>query len=269
MGTGTGSGASTSATGAGEPKVHAAELRTVHKGTGGSIKLVPTDLIVPRGATLVLLGPTGGGKSLIFGLLAGLVAPDGGLVLHGGQAVKTEDPETRRRIGIVPQDAVLFPHLTVAGNAALVSRWLGASIERVEARLLELAQMLRLDDDALATYPAALAPALRPRALLLRALMLDPPLLLLDEPFAGLDPQSRASLQDEVHLLFRHLGKSVVLATSDLALAAHLGDLVAFVAGGRVLQVGPLAELDERPHDNTVTRFLGAQRRLWQLGGAS
>lgn len=265
MGTGPGTGA----TGTGEQAAHAAELKTVHKGTGGAIKLAPTDLVVPRAATLVLLGPTGGGKSLILGLLAGLVSPDGGQVEQAGLPVKVDDPEGRRRVGIIAQDAVLFPHLTVAGNAALVSRWLGASIDRVEARLLELAQMLRLDDEALATYPVALAPALRPRALLLRALMLDPPLLLLDEPFAGLDPQSRASLQDEMHLIFRHLGKSVVLATSDLALAAHLGDLVAFVANGRILQVGPLAELDERPHDNTVTRFLGAQRRLWQLGGAS
>lgn len=251
------------------PAGHAAELRGVHKGTGGAMVLAPTDLVVPTGSTMVLLGPAGGGKSLILDLLAGATAADAGQVLVHGEPVRVGDGEQKRRLGYVPQHAMLFPHLTVAGNAALVSRWLGAKIDRVEARLIELATMLRLDDEALATYPDALAPSLRPRALLLRALMLDPPLLLLDEPFEGTDPQARASLQDELNLLFRHLHKTVVLATSDLALAAHLGDQVAFVDQGRVLQVGPLAELDTRPQSPTVTRFLGAQRRLWQLGGAS
>src|SRR5262249_11102178 len=149
-------------------------------------------------------------------------------VLVGGTPVVPETAlSIRRRTGYVIQDGGLFPHLSARDNAALLARHLGWTEDRVGARLEELAALVRLDPAILGRYPAELSGGQRQRVGIMRALMLDPDLLLLDEPMGALDPMVRARLQEDMKRIFAGLGKTVLLVTHDLVEAAYLGDEVA------------------------------------------
>ena len=242
-------------------------LRGVSKRFGAVEALQPIDLEIDAGRTTVLIGPSGCGKSTLLRLLAGLLRPDAGEILCQGQALEQTDIEDwRRRLGYVIQDGGLFPHMTGRQNAALMARHLGWDDGRVETRLRELLELTRLPADALERYPAELSGGQRQRVALMRALMLDPPLLLLDEPLGALDPMVRAGLQADLREIFRRLGKTVVLVTHDMGEAAFLGDAIVLLRQGRLLQRGGLEDLLERPADPFVSRFINAQRSL--LGAA-
>jgi osmoprotectant transport system ATP-binding protein len=163
-------------------------------------------------------------------------------------------------MGYVVQDGGLFPHQTAAGNASLVARYLGWSRVRVAARMAELAGLVRLPADFLTRYPAQLSGGQRQRVGLMRALMLDPAVLLLDEPLGALDPLVRAELQADLRDVFRALGKTVVLVTHDLAEAAYFADDIVLLRDGRVVQRGRPAELVRAPAEPFVTQFIQAQR---------
>jgi osmoprotectant transport system ATP-binding protein len=238
-------------------------LRAVSKRYGPRTVLDGIDLEVAAGQRVALLGPSGGGKSTALRLLVGLVVPDAGAVEVLGEAMTAASaPALRRRLGYVIQDGGLFPHLTAADNAALMARHLGWSPARIDARLAELARLVRLPDDALGRYPVQLSGGQRQRVSLMRALLLDPAVLLLDEPLAALDPMVRAELQDDLRAVFARLGKTVVLVTHDLAEAHHLCDELVLLAGGAIVQRGDLADLRERPATPFVTAFVEAQRGL-------
>jgi osmoprotectant transport system ATP-binding protein len=166
----------------------------------------------------------------------------------------------RRRLGFVVQGGGLFPHLTAAGNAALMARYTRWEEPRIRARLDELAQLVRLPLELLSRFPAQLSGGQAQRVSLMRALMLDPDVLLLDEPLGALDPITRYELQDDLHAIFARLRKTVVLVTHDLAEAAFFGDRIALMREGRIVQLGTLRELSQAPADPFVTRFLQAQR---------
>jgi osmoprotectant transport system ATP-binding protein len=239
------------------------ELRGVRKRLGGREVLHPTDLDVPAGRTTVLLGPSGCGKSTLLRLMLGLLWPDDGQVRFDGRPLAPGDVlAARRRMGYVVQDGGLFPHLTAAGNAALVARFLGWPDARVTARLDELAALARLPPEFLGRYPAQLSGGQRQRVGLMRALMLDPTVLLLDEPLGALDPMVRAELQTDLRQVFRALGKTVVLVTHDLAEAAFFADAVVLLRDGRVVQRGRLADLARAPAEPFVTQFIAAQRAV-------
>jgi osmoprotectant transport system ATP-binding protein len=239
------------------------ELRGVAKSYGGREVLRPTDLTVAEGRTLALIGPSGCGKSTLLRLMIGLALPDRGEVLFRGERLAPESlVATRRRMGYVLQDGGLFPHLTAAGNAALLARHVGWPDARVRARLAELAAMVHLADDALARYPAELSGGQRQRVSLVRALMLEPEVLLLDEPLGALDPMIRAELQDELRAVFRRLGTTVVLVTHDMAEAAFFGDRIALLRDGAIVQEGTFDELARAPAEPFVTRFVSAHRAL-------
>lgn len=236
-------------------------LRAVSKRYGPRTVLDRVDLEVGAGQRVALLGPSGGGKSTALRLLVGLVLPDAGEVRVLGTAMTaTSAPGLRRRLGYVIQDGGLFPHLTAADNAALVARHLGWPPARIGARLAELARLVRLPDDALGRYPVQLSGGQRQRVSLMRALMLDPEVLLLDEPLAALDPMVRAELQDDLKGVFAGLGKTVVLVTHDLAEAAHLCDDLVLLHEGRIVQRGGLDALRSAPVAPFVTAFVKAQR---------
>jgi osmoprotectant transport system ATP-binding protein len=163
-------------------------------------------------------------------------------------------------MGYVVQDGGLFPHLTAAGNAALLARWLGKSATWIVNRTHELADLTHFPLDGLDRFPAQLSGGQRQRVGLVRALMLDPAVLLLDEPLGALDPLVRADLQDDLREIFRRLGKTVVLVTHDLAEAAHFADDVILLRDGRIVQRGPFDDLLRRPADDFVVRFIQAQR---------
>jgi len=241
------------------------ELAGVCKRYGAQEALAPTDLSCASGATTVLIGPSGCGKSTLLRIVIGLITPDAGTVRVGGALLGPHNVRALRlRMGYVIQDGGLFPHRTARGNVSLMARHLGWEAERIDARVRELAELARLPESALDRYPAELSGGQRQRVSLMRALVLDPDLLLLDEPLAAIDPLVRAELQDDLRAIFRQLGKTVLMVTHDLAEAGFFGDTIVLLRDGRVVQVGTLNSLMEAPADPFVTRFLRAQRRVLQ-----
>jgi osmoprotectant transport system ATP-binding protein len=237
------------------------ELQGVSKAYDGRPALRPTDLAIPAGQTTVLIGPSGCGKSTLLRLLLGLIRPDAGTVRFAGTPVGVDNAvELRRRMGYVVQDGGLFAHLTARGNIALLARYLGWSQPRVNSRVTELIELTRFPADGLDHYPIQLSGGQRQRVGLMRALMLEPDVLLLDEPLAALDPIVRADLQADLRRIFRALGKTVVLVTHDLSEAGFFGDLLVLLRDGQIVQQGTLTDLTETPADPFVTRFVKAQR---------
>lgn len=233
------------------------QLVGVSKSYRGVVAVHPTDLEIQAGRTTVLIGPSGCGKSTLLRLMVGLVQPDTGQVLFQGTPITPASArELRQQIGFVVQDGGLFPHLTARGNVTLMARYLG----RPTDRLAELVELTHFPADKLDHYPAQLSGGQRQRVSLMRALMLDPALLLLDEPFAALDPLIRYELQADLRDIFRKLNKTVVLVTHDLAEAGYLGDEVVLLQAGRIVQQAPYRQLIEQPADEFVTRFITAQR---------
>jgi osmoprotectant transport system ATP-binding protein len=235
------------------------EFRGVAKRYGGVEALKPTTLSLGRGVS-VLLGPTGSGKSTLLRLLAGLSRPSEGEVHLWGLRVTPESiGRLRRRIGYVIQEGGLFPHLTAEQNVTLAARYFGWNAARIERRLGELIELTHFPHDGMARFPAQLSGGQRQRVSLMRALMLGPELVLLDEPLGALDPMIRAELRADLREIFKLLGQTVVMVTHDLVEAEHFADRVVLLRGGAVVQQGPLADLVERPADEFVARFISAQ----------
>jgi osmoprotectant transport system ATP-binding protein len=235
-------------------------VRRVSKRYGATVALDDVSLEAAPASTHVLLGSSGSGKSTLLRVVLGLVAPDRGEVLIDGAAVT---PRARGhllgRVGYVVQEGGLYPHLTVRGNVSLPAEALGWSPERTAARVRALADLTGFDEAMLRRYPAELSGGQRQRVGLMRALVLDPPLLLLDEPLGALDPIVRADLQGELRRLFGTLGKTVLLVTHDVREAVLLGATITLLRAGRVVQQGTFAELARKPAEPFVTEFLGAQ----------
>ena len=244
------------------------ELRAISKSFDRAPALASIDLVVPSGRTTVLIGPSGSGKSTLLRLMMGLIRADRGTVRFDAQEVTPATaPLLRRRMGYVIHSGGLFPHLTARGNIALMARYLGWDGARIAARVEALAALTRFPADGLDRYPAQLSGGQRQRVGLMRALMLDPDVLMLDEPLGALDPIIRRDLQTELKEIFAALGKTVVLVTHDIGEAGYFGDLIVLLQGGRIVQQGTLAELLERPADGFVERFITAQRSLLDQGG--
>lgn len=240
----------------------------VSKSYDGTRVLGPVTLAVRERTTLALIGPSGCGKSTLLRVLVGLVAPDTGTVLVDGDEMTAARAERlRQRIGYVIQEGGLFPHLTARGNATLMARHLGWSDARIAARLEELASLVRLRADLLGRYPAQLSGGERQRAALLRALFLDPDVLLLDEPFGALDVLVRSELRAELREVFRSLAKTVLLVTHDLADASALAERILVLSEGRVVDEGTFEEIAARPAGTFAARFVAAARPAREFAG--
>lgn len=236
-------------------------LRGVEKHYDGRTVLGPISLEIPAGRTTALIGPSGCGKSTLLRLLIGLTGPQAGEVFFDGEVVKPDTARALRlRIGYVIQDGGLFPNLTARGNVALMARYLGRETRAIADRIDELARLARFPMSGIDRYPDELSGGQRQRVGLMRALMLDPDALLLDEPLGALDPLVRAELQEELREIFRGLGKTVVLVTHDLGEAAYFADRIVLLRDGRIVQEGTPSDLWNRPADPFVTRFVQAQR---------
>jgi osmoprotectant transport system ATP-binding protein len=239
-------------------------LENVSKSYDGKPALLPTTLDVPPERCLALIGPSGCGKSTLLRLIVGLLLPESGSITIGGARLSAETrTELRHRIGYVIQDGGLFPHLTAAQNVALLARHLGWDDARCRARLEELAGLAQLPPELLDRYPSQLSGGQRQRVGLMRALMLDPEVLLMDEPLGALDPIIRSHLQQDLRSIFHRLKKTVLLVTHDMGEAAYLGDEIALMREGRVVQRGSARELLRHPAEPFVAEFIGAQRPLW------
>ena len=237
------------------------ELDQVTKSFGSTTVLHPTTLSFAEGTTTVLIGPSGCGKSTLLRIMIGLIQPDAGTVRFQGEVFSPANQlAMRHRIGYVIQDGGLFPHLSASDNVGLLARHLGRDAAWVRRRIDELTELVRLPREALSRFPAQLSGGQRQRLGIMRALMLDPPLVLLDEPMGALDPLVRYDLQNDLRDIFRTLKKTVVLVTHDMGEAGFFGDEVLLLGGGKIVQRGTLKSLLESPEDDFVTRFIQAQR---------
>jgi osmoprotectant transport system ATP-binding protein len=223
-------------------------------------------LQVQTGQTVALIGPSGCGKSTVLKLAAGLLQPDSGMVAINGTDLRSGDlPKLRQHIGYVVQSGALFPHLSCADNVTLSARYLQLEPRHISTRLAELAEMVRLPGSLLDKYPGELSGGQRQRVSIMRALFLDPDVLLLDEPLGALDPMVRAELQQELHAWFASLHKSVLLVTHDMAEAAFFARHLVLMREGQVLQQGSCLQLLQQPANDFVDAFVRAQRQLSEI----
>jgi len=238
------------------------QLDNVTKSYGGSTAIDSVGLTIPQGKTTALIGPSGSGKSTLLALIIGLELPDHGKIAIDGHPLTPQSAlNLRRRMGYVIQDGGLFPHLTAQENIGLMANEAGWSPTRRKNRLNELCALTRFPPSAMDRYPVELSGGQRQRVSLMRALMLDPDVLLMDEPLGALDPLIRADLQDDLKTIFQNLAKTVVLVTHDLSEAAFFGDVIVLMHQGHVVQLGKFDDLIDRPADRFVSQFVHAQLR--------
>ncbi|MFM1967115.1 MAG: hypothetical protein RL134_2840 [Actinomycetota bacterium] len=235
------------------------DVRSLTAGYGGDAVLADLDLTVPSGAVAAVLGPSGSGKTTLLRVLAGFLKPTVGTVHFGDRLVAGAGPgfphafvpPEKRRIGIVPQEGALFPHLDVSANV-------GFGLPRSESasRIAEVLEMVGMSDYAHAR-PHELSGGQQQRVALARALAPRPDVILLDEPFTALDAALRVRLRAEVRELLRGLGTTALLITHDQEEALSTADLVAVLRDGRIVQVGTPLEVYDVPADLDVARFVG------------
>ncbi|MFE1599351.1 ABC transporter ATP-binding protein [Methylobacterium sp. ID0610] len=225
------------------------------------------DLAVPEGTTCVLIGPSGCGKSTTLRMVNRLVTPSEGRVRVGGADVADLDPiALRRRTGYVLQGIGLFPHRSVAQNVATVPELLGWPRRRIAERVDAMLDLVGLDAGRFRDRrPDSLSGGQRQRVGVARALAADPPVLLMDEPFGAVDPLERGRLQGEIGAILRRLGKTVLLVTHDIDEALRLGDRIALMREGRLVQVDAPERLLARPADAFAEAFVGSDRWLKRL----
>ena len=238
------------------------ELVNIRKSFGTFLALNRINLRLEPSRTSVLIGPSGCGKSTLIKIILGLLQPDEGHVTFEDSPLDQLDITlVRRRIGYVVQQGGLFPHLTVSQNLGLPAKHHGWSRQLIERRRKELLEIVRLPPDLLSRYPNELSGGQKQRVGLARALMLDPPLLLLDEPLGALDPLVRRELQEDLRAIFSELKKAVLLVTHDLHEAKFFAGSILLMHQGTLLQQGSFDDLIQQPADPFVTRFIEAQRK--------
>jgi osmoprotectant transport system ATP-binding protein len=230
--------------------------------------VVDLSMEIPEGGTTALIGPSGCGKTTTMRMINRLIEPTSGRIVVAGEDVTKTDPVLlRRRIGYVIQQVGLFPHLSIADNIATVPRLLGWAEARISARIDELLALVGLDAGQFrARYPRQLSGGQRQRVGVARALAADPPVMLMDEPFGAIDPVARGRLQDEFKDILRRVRKTVVIVTHDLDEAIKMGDRIAIMKEGRLVQHDTPDAILARPADDFVDTFVGPDRALRRLG---
>ncbi|HEX4969464.1 MAG TPA: ATP-binding cassette domain-containing protein [Steroidobacteraceae bacterium] len=225
-------------------------------------------LRVAAGETVALIGPSGCGKSTLLKVVLGLERPSRGRVaIEGVELHASNELELRRRVGYVIQSGGLFPHLSSVDNITLAARYLRRDAKWIDARVDELAELVQLRREVLQRFPTNLSGGQSQRVGLMRALMLDPAVLLLDEPLGALDPMVRHGLQEELRALFERLRKTVVLVTHDMAEAAFFANRLVLMRAGRIVQEGTYGDLASAPAEEFVSDFVRAQRGLHGMLG--
>ncbi len=237
------------------------EIMNLSYSVQGETVLKDITMSFPDRKVSALLGVSGSGKSTILKLLVGLLQPQQGRILFANEELQSlKIQEVSRRMGYMTQNGGLFPHLNLADNISLMARYLKWSPSAIRSRLDELLQMTQLESGLLSRFPQQVSGGQRQRASLARTLMLDPSVILLDEPLGALDPLTRYDLQVDLGDIFKRLGKLVVLVTHDLREAAQLADRIHVLHEGRIVQSGGFKEL-QATDDPFVQRFVRAYFR--------
>jgi spermidine/putrescine ABC transporter ATP-binding subunit len=247
------------------------EIRALRKAYGAAVAVADVSLAVPSGSFVTLLGPSGCGKTTTLRAIAGLVQPDAGAILLGGEDV-TATPTHRRDLGMVFQSHALFPHMSVADNVGFGLRMRGIAGAARAARVAEALALVRLGEFG-ARYPSQLSGGQQQRVALARALVIRPRVLLLDEPFGALDRKLRETMQVELRELTRRLGITAIFVTHDQEEALLLSDRIAVMNAGGIEQLDTPAAIFERPRTRFVADFMGMgnilpARRTGEAAGA-
>ena len=237
------------------------KLENLSKSYGTNQALSQINLTISRGDTTILIGPSGCGKSTLIPTIIGLIKPDMRQVYIDDTVLGSENVnDLRRKIGYVIQEGGLFPHLTARHNVAIMARHLGWEKPSIEKRIREIAQLTKFPLEGLDRYPLQLSGGQKQRISLMRALMLDPDILLLDEPLGALDPLIRFDLQTDLKAIFKELKKTVLLVTHDIGEASYFGDRIVLLHNGKIVQQGSIKEFVHHPAHPFVTQFIQAQR---------
>jgi osmoprotectant transport system ATP-binding protein len=243
------------------------ELQSIYKTFEDRTVLADVNLLVPKGATHALIGSSGSGKTTLLRITLGLIPFDQGYVKINDQALLSfTQVEWADRIGYVPQDGGLFPHISARNNVALVAKLRGWSKQKIDERVEELRKVVDLDAEILTHFPREMSGGQKQRVAIMRAAMMDPAVMLLDEPMAALDPLIRRSLQQELKSIFQRLGKTVLLVTHDLGEAVYLAEKITLLHEGRMVQSGTYRDLLLHPANPFVSQFINAQRTLPDAG---
>jgi osmoprotectant transport system ATP-binding protein len=238
-------------------------LEHISKGFDGRLVLSDVSLSVPTGATHALIGSSGSGKTTLLRITLRLIGLDQGMVKIDDRPLSTFGPEAwADQIGYVPQDGGLFPHLTGQQNVVLTAKLRGWRAQAIQERLAQLQSLVALESSVLQRYPHQMSGGQKQRVAIMRAAMMDPAVMLLDEPMAALDPLIRSTLQQELKGIFQRLGKTVLIVTHDLGEAVFLAEQITLLHEGRVVQSGTFRDLMLRPAAAFVTAFIKAQRTL-------
>ena len=230
-------------------------LRAVQKAYGQTLAVAGVSLDVAKGECIALLGPSGCGKTTTLRMVAGFLTPDSGRITLAGRDI-TRDPPNRRNIGMVFQAYALFPHLSVAGNVGFGLEMRGvprADAARRVGAALEMVGLAAMAD----RYPSQLSGGQQQRVALARALVIEPDLLLLDEPLSNLDAGLRAEMRAEIASLRRRLGITTLFVTHDQHEAMALADRIAVMSAGRVVELDTPKALSEAPRHVFTAGFLG------------
>ncbi|MCK4485980.1 MAG: betaine/proline/choline family ABC transporter ATP-binding protein [Desulfobacterales bacterium] len=232
--------------------------------TDGTEAVREVSFEVRKGELCVVLGPSGCGKTTTMKMINRLIsATSGKIYIDGMDNTSIDENELRRNIGYAIQDLGLFPHMTVGDNIGTVPALKGWPKAKRRKRAKELLDLLRMDPDGFINkYPRELSGGQRQRVGVARALGGDPPILLMDEPFGAIDPITRVGLQNEFLKIQQELHKTVIFVTHDIYEAIKMGDKIALMKGGRLVQYAPPADLLYRPKDEFVAGFVGADRGL-------
>ena len=236
-------------------------LIDVSKNYGNNQAVKSINLRIETAKTTVLIGPSGCGKSTILRTIIGLISPDSGEVdIEGDTLGPNNLISLRRKMGYVIQEGGLFPNLSAKENVSLMTSFLGWDKSSIQKRIDELCELTKFPKDALQRYPIQISGGQRQRLSLMRALMLDPDILLLDEPLGALDPLIRSELQKDLKDIFSTLGKTVVMVTHDMGEAAFFADKIVLIKDGQIMQEGNIYDLIKTPSNPFVTTFINAQR---------
>ncbi|WP_145854858.1 ABC transporter ATP-binding protein [Pedobacter suwonensis] len=242
------------------------ELKEISKKFGNTQAVKQVSFNVASGETLVLLGTSGCGKTTTLKIINRLIEPDAGQILINGENVTDQDSDVLRKgIGYVMQNIGLFPHYTIAENIALVPKLLKWDKAKIISRTQELIEKLHLPENTLAMYPHELSGGQQQRVGLARALIADPPVLLMDEPFGALDNLTRTSIQKEFKALEELRRKTIVMVTHDVLEAFELADRICLLDKGEVVQIGTPKELLFQPINDIAKNFLAGQRLVLEF----
>ena len=225
------------------------------------------DLEIETGMTVAMIGPSGCGKTTTMRMINRLETPSSGRVLVNGRDVaETDQKELRRSIGYVIQQVGLFPHMTIERNIATVPRLIGWDKAKTDRRIDELLDLVGLDPAIMRKrLPHELSGGQRQRVGFARALAADPAIMLMDEPFGAIDPITRVRLQDEFRQILKRVSKTVVIVTHDLDEAIKMGDRIAIMRDGKLLQYDTPEAILAHPADEFVKNFLGPDRAIKRL----